>query len=319
LEDNNERGEEMTPVEREPFEVDVLCVGHAAFDLTMQVDHHPGPDEKCFASSHTVCGGGPAANAAVTVVRLGGSSAFAGYLGEDLYGRRHLEELTSESVNTSLVVCGTHPTPLSVILVKPDGRRSVVNYKGKTPFLPVTDVDFSRCRPKAILFDGHEPLISLPLARTARTRGIPTVLDAGSVHRGTADLAFVVDYLVGSEKFGRDFTGQVEMRQALYRLSEIAPFAAITLGDQGVLWKGDDGSGEMAAFSVDSVDTTGAGDVFHGAFALGVASGWEIRTVLEFSCAAAALSCTKVGARLSIPTGPEVDAFLKKSSRADRP
>lgn len=299
---------DMEPVE--PFEVEVLCVGHAAFDLTMLVDHHPGPDEKCFASALTECGGGPAANAAVTVARLGGSGAFAGYLGDDVYGCRHYAELASEGVNTTLLARGSRPTPLSVILVKPGGRRTVINHKAQTPFLRVSDVELSLCRPKVILFDGHEPLISVHLARLARARGIPTVLDAGSVHRGTVELASLADFLLASEKFARDFTQQEAPRHALDKLSRLAPFTAITLGEKGTLWKSREDRGEMRAFQIDAVDTTGAGDVFHGAFALGLARGMEMRTILRFACAAAALSCTKAGARLSIPTREEVDDFL---------
>lgn len=298
----------MEPLEQ--FEVDVLCVGHAAFDLTMQVDHHPGPDEKCFASSLTECGGGPAANAAIAVARLGGSSAFAGYLGDDLYGRRHYAELAFEGVDTGFVVLGPHPTPLSLILVKPDGRRTVVNYKVKTPPLDTGEVDFSRCRPKAILFDGHEPEISLPLARIARAGGIPTILDAGSVHRGTVELAREVEFLMASERFAGELTLKPDHCSSLDELSGVAPFAAITLGEQGLVWKSGQESGALAAFRVDALDTTGAGDIFHGAFALGIAEGLEISDALRFASAAAAISCTKIGARLSAPTRAEVEEFL---------
>jgi sulfofructose kinase len=190
-----------------PSFIDVLCVGHAAFDLTMAVGHHPGADEKCSAASLLSCGGGPAANAAVTVSRLGGRSAFAGYLGNDLYGRLHYEELQQEGVALEWVVRGDAPTPLSVVLVKPDGLRAVVNHKADTPALPASAVDFSGCAPRAILFDGHEPELSLKLAATARARGVPVLLDAGSVHEGTRAVLAHTDFLVASARFARDFTG----------------------------------------------------------------------------------------------------------------
>ena len=122
--------------------IDVLCVGHAAYDLTFAVPHHPAPDEKAFATSLTSCGGGPAANAAVTVAKLGGCSAFAGYLGQDIYGDLHLAELQEAGVDTTLVVRGTSPTPLSVIWAKPDGQRSLVNYRGETRPLSKTSEVF---------------------------------------------------------------------------------------------------------------------------------------------------------------------------------
>jgi sulfofructose kinase len=296
------------------FEADVLCVGHASYDLIMMVDHHPGEDEKCFASSLTGCGGGPAANAAVTVSRLGGKGAFSGYLGHDLFGSKHFRELTAEGVNTDLVVRGTHPTPLSVILVKPDGKRTVVNHKADTPYLEPEEIDFTCCSTRALLFDGHEPLISLPLAKAARQRGIVTVLDAGSVHRGTLELAPTIDYLVASEKFALTFTDLKDPELALKRLSHYAPNVVITLGDRGLLWLSEGESGSMPAFRVRAVDTTGAGDTFHGAFALAVLEEDDIRNALRYAGAAAALCCTKVGARTGIPTAREVEAFLRSCS-----
>jgi sulfofructose kinase len=287
-------------------------VGHASFDLNMTVDHHPGPDEKCTATTLLQCGGGPAANAAVAVARLGGTSAFAGYLGNDLFGTKHLEELLLEGVDTSLVARGTHPTPLSFILVKPDGSRTVVNHKAGTPSLEITRIDFSNCSPKVILLDGHEPRISLPLARSARGKGITTVLDAGSVHQGTVELTPLVDYLLASEKFARDFTGELDMHRALQALYRRAPTVAISLGENGLIWKSSAGEGRVPAFLVQTLDTAGAGDTLHGAFAARIARREHFLPALHFACAAAALSCTRYGGRPGIPTGLEVEAFLER-------
>ena len=294
---------------------DVLCVGHASFDLIMTVNDHPGPDEKRFADGFASCGGGPAANAAVTVVRMGGTAAFCGYLGNDMFGGRHLLELEEEGVDTGSVVRGPYPTPLSVILVKPDGQRTVVTHKGFTPVLDASAVDLSGCRPGAALFDGHEPDISLPFARILKREGIPVVLDAGSVHRGTIALAPMVDYLVASEKFARDYTGETDPERAVESLSRIAPFAVVTLGETGLFWKGKTGSGSLPAHKVQVVDTTGAGDVFHGAFALGVAQGLNLMDNLRRSSAAAALSCGQLGARTGIPQKDDVDAFLRSREK----
>lgn len=295
--------------------IDVLCVGHAAFDLILSLDHHPGPDEKCFASGLTTCGGGPAANAAVAVARLGGRSAFCGYLGHDLYGDEHLRELRKERVDVRLVVRGRHPSPLSVILVKPGGERTVVNHKAATPFLQPEDMPPLELSPGVVLFDGHEPFLSVPLAHWARERRIPTVLDAGSVHQGTVELAPLVDYLVASAKFARDFTREADPWRALLALQRFAPFAAVTLGKDGLVWRSGEESAAMPAFPVDAVDTTGAGDTFHGAFALGIARGYSIRKLLRFASAAAALCCTKIGARHGIPASHELEAYL--SSRTE--
>ena len=187
--------------------VDVLCVGATSYDFVFRVDHHPGPDEKTAADAFIGCGGGPAANASIMVARMGLKAAFAGYLGSDLFGRLHLEELQAAGVNTDLVVRGESPTPVSGIFVKPSGDRSLVNYRSPDAVLHPECISVSTIRSRVILFDGHEPEFSLLLLREARTRGIKTVLDAGSLNRGTALLFDKVDYPVCSERFAADFTG----------------------------------------------------------------------------------------------------------------
>ncbi len=289
----------------------MLCVGHASYDLIFQVERHPEADEKCFATAMESCGGGPAANAAVTVARLGGSSALVAYLGEDAYGCAHHADLTREGVRTAWIQQGPHPTPLSVILVKPNGERSVINHKSGTPPLTTVPLDLKAAMPQVVLFDGHEPTISPILAREAREMGIPTILDAGSVHAGSEELFPLVDWVVASERFARDYTGEVNPEKALARLRERVPNVVITLGKRGLVWNNQGMATHMEAFSVKAVDTTGAGDTFHGAFALCVARRMDLHSTLWVSSAAAALCCTRIGARTGIPTRRELEAFLR--------
>lgn len=283
--------------------VDVLCVGHASYDLIFSVSHHPGADEKIVADSLLSCGGGPAANAAVCVSKLGLTSAFAGYLGLDLYGDKHIQELTDYQVNTELVLRGTSPTPLSAILVKPDGKRCLINYKGDTHVLPAEALDFAIVPAKVVLFDGHEPLISLALAEQSRQSSIPTVLDAGSVHEGTLALMNRVDYLVCSEKFACQYAGNE--RNALSQLAELAPVVVITLGERGLIWQRGHEQGALAAYPITAIDTTGAGDAFHGAFAAALALGLDWQSLLRYASAAGALCCTQMGARWGLPNQQE--------------
>lgn len=283
-----------------PISVDVLCVGHASYDLIFAVPHHPNADEKIFADSLLACGGGPAANAAVTVARLGHQAAFAGYLGADLYGDKHYQELAGEGVDTQLLVRGTAPTPLSTIIVKPDGKRALINYKGDTTALPAEAIDFSLIKAKVILFDGHEPHISIPLAEQARQQNIPTVLDAGSLHDGTRALMGKVDYLVCSEKFACQLAGDEET--ALSQMAKIAPVVVITLGERGLIWQRGIDFGTLPSYPITAIDTTGAGDAFHGAFAAAVAAELDWLDILRYASAAGAFCCTKIGARLGLPT-----------------
>jgi sulfofructose kinase len=291
--------------------IDVLCVGAGTYDLVYSVDRHPQPDEKIRANSFIGCGGGPAANGAVTVARLGLQAAFVGYLGNDIFGNAHIDELRQVGVNTDLVVRGEYSSALSVVMVKPDGSRALVNYRTPESFLAAGSVDCSTVDTRVILFDGHEPCISPMLARSARHRGIITVLDAGSIHSGTEELASLVDYLVCSERFGLDFTGESAENRALEKLGSYASNVIITLGERGLAWKNSSGSGRLQAYKVKAVDTTGAGDVFHGALAACLAQKREWLESLAYASAAGALCCMKTGARLGIPTKEEVEEFLK--------
>jgi sulfofructose kinase len=288
--------------------VDVLCVGHASYDLIFAVSHHPGADEKIVADSLLSCGGGPAANAAVCVSKLGLNSAFAGYLGHDLYGDKHLQELADVGVNTQFIVRGSSATPLSTVLVKPDGQRCLINYKGDTQVLAADAVDCALLSAKAMLFDGHEPFLSLALLEQARQRNTPTILDAGSLHQGTLALMHEVDYLVCSEKFAIQYAGNVQ--QALSELAGFAPVVVITLGEQGLIWQRGKEHGALPAYPITALDTTGAGDAFHGAFAAALALGLDWQALLRYASAAGALCCTQMGARLGLPGQQDHAAFL---------
>ena len=288
--------------------VDVLCVGHASYDLVFSVAHHPAEDEKVSAEGFVSCGGGPAANAAVTVAKLGFKASFAGFLGLDIYGEKHYQELLELGVHANLIIRGSSPTPLSTVLVKPDGKRALINYKGETLPLSSGALDFSSVTPKVVLFDGHEPHLSMSLLERAKNEGIPTVLDAGSVHEGTLALMDSVDYLVCSEKFARQFAG--DEQTALARLAEISPAVVITLGERGLIWRRGQDQGILYAFPVNAIDTTGAGDAFHGAFAAAVASDMNWLDVLRYASAAGSLCCTKTGARSGLRSREEHRALF---------
>jgi len=295
-----------------PHMLDVLCIGHASFDVAMAVDSHPGPDEKIQARSMQLSGGGPAANAAVQVARLGGKSAFYGYLGRDAFADVCLDELEAEGVDTSLIVRGDAPTPVSQILAKPDGTRSVVNSKGHMPWLPGNAADLSAMRVKAVLFDGHEPLLSGQAMAWAKLRRIPTILDAGSLHRGTSALAFAVDYLVASAKFARQVCGARTVQHDMEQLAAQRNRVVITLGEAGLIWFRDEKTGSLPAPAVQVVDSTGAGDAFHGAFALAIARNMGWLDALRFASKAGALACTKLGARQGLPYREDMENFAEQ-------
>ncbi|MDQ6969318.1 MAG: PfkB family carbohydrate kinase [Mariprofundus sp.] len=297
--------------------LDVFCVGHASYDITMAVPSHPKADEKIVADAMQLAGGGPAANAAVCVARLGGAAAFCGYLGNDVFGQAHVQELISEGVDISSLKRGDLSTPISQILAKADGCRSVVNYK-ETDMIAALDLHTLAAlleQSKLMLFDGHEGQISVPLCDWAKEHGMITVLDAGSLHQGTADLMMMVDYVLASEKFARQWCEKNAVldgsaQSALQALSAHCDHVVITLGSDGLIWQRDGERGAMKSFDVDVLDSTGAGDAFHGAFALGLARDMDWLDLLRFASAAGALTCTRLGARCGLPDAAAVDCLL---------
>ena len=297
-----------THIPEELNAIDVLCLGHASYDLVFSVSRHPAEDEKTLADNLLSCGGGPAANAAVCIARLGLHAGFCGYLGQDVYGNSHLQELQAYHVDTRFVVRGDSPTPLSAVLVKPDGKRSLINYKGNTLALPANSLHFQGVQPKVLLFDGHEPHLSLDSLAHFKTKPLQTVLDAGSLHEGTLCLLDKVEYLVCSEKFALQYAG--DEKTALQQLAQLAPVVVITLGERGLLWKRGLESGTLPAPGIAALDTTGAGDAFHGAFAAALAEGMAWQDLLRFSSAAGAFCCTQLGARPGMPTRKQLQAIL---------
>ena len=290
--------------------VDVLCMGFACHDLVFEVGQHPGADEKLAAASLLNCGGGLASNGAIASARLGSQTAFVGYIGSDVYGDLHLSELKADGVVTDWVVREEEPTPLSAIFVKPDGQRSIVNYRGKGEGRCAGKLDLSRLKTKSILIDGHQYELAQELTRYAKEHQVPIVIDADSLHPRTEQLVQAVDYVVASERFALDYSGVGRVDVGLQKLAAVAPNVVVTLGHRGLIWQRGEEAGRMDAFDVAAVDTTGAGDAFHGAFAAGLAAGMAWDDLLRYASAVGALCCTKQGGRVGIPTGDEVEAFL---------
>lgn len=287
--------------------IDIACVGLSCYDLYFEVDHHPSHDEKVFSRSFLAAGGGPAANAAVAISRLGYKAAFVGQLSNDPFGRLQIEEFIAEGVDTRFVDKTGRSPSISSVIVKPDGSRSVISQKaerqGNERSFSLEALD-----PSVLLFDGHQ----LDISQALLDRQCPKILDAGSVHQGTLALMTEVDHLVCSEKFAREWSGSDDPGRSLDLLAELSPSVIITLGANGLIWRKGAERGRLSAFEVACVDSTGAGDAFHGAFAAGVFAGLAWEDLLYFASAVGALCCTQMGARKGLPRREEVVAFLQR-------
>ena len=289
--------------------MDALCVGHAAWDISVFLADYPAENSKSEVRIMIECGGGPAANAACLLSRWGAHCALAATLGTDEHGDRMAHELAAAGVDLALAQRdAAQPTPVSVIIVNErNGSRTVVNRKAPAAGAPlrITTAAWPE-PPRVLLFDGHELAASLdamqlfPQART--------ILDAGSVREGTRELARQVDHLVCSETFACEMSGVPDLATPAHQSAALGALhqlngrpVVITLGERGVLHGTGASVEQLPALSVPVRDTTGAGDVFHGAFAYGVLTGLPWLATLRLAIAAAALSVTVRGGRTSIP------------------
>ncbi len=298
----------------------VLAIGTAAYDLFFPLSGWLEENHKYEIPASRESGGGPAANAAYLLSLWGEPAALACLLGDDPYGRRIAEEF--RAVGTDLSLTEVRPgaaTPLSVVLVNTaNGSRTLVNRLPPAEplrFDPGALATLAALKPGVLLFDGHQPEASLQAMELfPRAR---TILDAGSRRRGTELLAPRVEFLVPSERFARAMSGEEDLDsleggrrclQALRRLN--GGQVVVTLGERGVLYLENGEAQRLPAFPAVAVDTTGAGDVFHGAFAYAILRGWALSRTVRFASMAAALSVSRPGARSSIPSLAEVLAAI---------
>lgn len=300
------------------MQIDVLCIGHAAFDLSAFVDGYPRENSKCETRESLESCGGPAANAAWLLSHWGLRCAFAGLVGDDLYGRRIRDEFIEVRTDVSLLELRPgHATPLSFLLInKRNGSRTVVNRKLGGASLELRDSALRQFAPRVLLFDGHE--LPASLAALEAFPDAVSILDAGSWREGTAALAEKVDYLAASERFALQATGLTSLRGDGSRRSCLGMLRArfgtaviVTLGERGLIV--DDGSGfrHLPAFPAQAVDSTAAGDIFHGAFAFAMARGERLWEALRLAAMTASLSVRVRGGRGSIPALAQVEEALR--------
>lgn len=257
-------------------------------------------------------GGGLVATALVACARLGAATSLVSLLGDDAVGDAILRDLEIEGVATRHVVrIAEQRSPFSIVHVcASSGERTILHHKpegldwpGNTPLDVLAEAD-------VLLIDAYYPELSLAAAQAAHAAGVPVVADIlpSSEH---GDLLRHVDVLIAPRHFARDAGLDSDLDAALTALHAWGPRTAlITLGADGWVYSGPDGRGRGEAFPVDVVDTTGAGDVFHGAYAYALARGGSTAACARFAAAAAALKCTAFGGRGGIPDLPAVAAFL---------
>ncbi len=298
-----------------PASFDVLCVGHAAWDLVFTVDAVITEDQKYRALDLAQSVGGPAANAACLLSQWGLSVVLASHVGGDAFGAAITRDLRQAGVDTAYLRHeATEATPISTIVVsRSTGSRTIINHR-PDPRLSARRTELPDHAPRAMLCDGHEPGLTA-LALDLHPHAL-SILDAGSYRQQTHELAQRVDHAVVSAAFAHSATGilpdspesAVRCVRALARAYPSR--VAVTLGARGVVALDDDGEPVvLEPPRVRAVDTTAAGDIFHGAFTWALLNGRDYLPALRLAMRTAALSVTRPGGYDSIPSRDEARAF----------
>jgi sulfofructose kinase len=291
----------------------INCIGGAVLDLIYGLDELPSHDGKIAVRYHAESGGGMAANAAVMISRLGGEARWCGRLGEDETGRSIRDGLRREGVDTRLARSFQgHASPHSVVLIDQVGRRSILLFRPEMnedpAWLPLAEL----LQADAILADNRWIAGAVATLSAARARGLPAILDAENADAAAVATIASASHAIFSESGLAGLFDTHDPIEGLHRAAPHAPFVAVTLGDHGVMWLDAAGSPRhLPAFGVTAVETSGAGDVFHGAFAFALVTGRDEAAALSFAAAAAALKCAARGGRASFPSLAAVEALAQ--------
>jgi len=298
------------------YDFDCLGFGICALDYLSILDPYPGLDEKVNVVSSSVQGGGPVPTAMATMAKLGAEAAFVGKIGDDYEGMVIRSELEKFGVDVDYLLIDEKVKSLKAFIWvdKNSGKRTVA--LDKTRMTPVRPKEISYLKDvyfKYLHLDGRDIDASIFLAKKAKKDGSKVILDLGSLRENLEELFPLVDYLVVSREFAYDYTHLEDLSQACSELKKIGfKCVVITLSEKGCVWTDSPKVNYFPGFKIEVVDTTGAGDVFHGAYIFGLLKKWKMGKIIEFASACAALKCRKLGGRVGIPSLKEVYQFLKK-------
>jgi sugar/nucleoside kinase (ribokinase family) len=262
--------------------------------------------------------GGAAATAAAAAVALGCAATYCGKLCDDFLGRHAIEALRGAGIDTSLVVVGGGSmSPFSFTAIgREDQRRIGFHTDGDVSPMRADEVPIAALLSEAaaLLLDGSSPAAQVASAEAARARNLPVVLDIGELREGVGELIGVADVLLSSERLASEIAPRGELQDSLIELQKLGPRAVIiTIGDSGSIGLHGDQLVRQPALPVRVVDTTGAGYVYHGAFAAALVQGQPFARCMELASIAASLRCRKLGAMAGVPSVEDVREHLSYS------
>ncbi|HYK90754.1 MAG TPA: PfkB family carbohydrate kinase [Acidobacteriota bacterium] len=289
---------------------DLVGFGLNAVDHLCVVPQYPRFDSKTAILHYEKLAGGQAATTVSFVARMGMKGKYIGKVGSDDLGQFSLQSLRSEKIDTSAVLVeqGARNQYAFIIVDKGSGERTIL--WERDPRLSFRESELKKedvCAGKVLHLDGHDHLAAIRAATWAQEQGIPVVIDLDKVVPQTEELISKVDFLITSSNFPPDFTTIDDPIDSLLALRQYCSgFLAVTLGARGAMAVIGNECIRFPAFKVHAVDTTGAGDIFHGGFIYGLLQNWPLERIMAFANAAAGLNCTHLGARSGIPPLAEI-------------
>jgi len=300
----------------------ILCIGIPVRDLTFRTPRVPARGSKENANHFEEICGGNSLNAAIGIVRLGGRASICGPMGDsrETASRYIFDQLAHEGIDAKhLVHMKDLVTPLSAIMIDPTGERTIITFRDPELWkvaLPPADELLRDC--DAVLTESRCAAFCTDLCAEAVRRGIPVIVDVDRAMSLREGLLTASTHLVFSSEPLQETAGESDEGTALKKIARLTPsFLAGTRGPRGTIWLDERGQlQETPAFPVHTVDTLGAGDVFHGAFALAITEKQELRAALRFASAAAALKCTRFGGAFAAPQRIEVEELLRQGGAA---
>ena len=294
----------------------VTGIGQCSWDYLAVVDSFPQVDTKEEVHQWDEQGGGPVATALVTLSRLGIKCRFHGVTGDDREGKEIRQSLIDENINTTgiLIRASASSQIAFIVIEKNTGKRTIFWKRPAGAELKIKELGSNFLKnSRFLLIDGLMKDISLYAAKKAQSLKIPVMLDAGKMRGGMLEIAKNCDYVVASEEFAKELGWKNNPDAFLKKIKDLKfKIFTVTLGEKGSYTFSNNEYFHTPAFKVKAVDTTGAGDVFHGGYVFGILKGWEIRNTVRFASAIAAMKCSQIGGRAGIPKLNEVLRFMGK-------
>jgi sulfofructose kinase len=299
---------------------DVVGVGLNATDTLLLVSRFPAYAGKEPFDSEMLSPGGQVASAMVACAKLGLRVKYIGTLGDDERGRIQMESLLGSGINLDHVQVrkNTANQTAYIVIDQSTGERTVFWRRPEGLVLAPGEITPEMIVHARLLhIDGHDTAAVERAARIAREHNIPVTVDVDTIYHGFDRVLPFVDYLITSSEFPSRWTGENDPFKALRMIQREygMKVAGMTLGAQGSLALAGGKFHYSPAYVVNCVDTTGAGDVFHGAFCYSLLTGMKLDEALDFSNAMAALNCTALGARGGIGTLEQVRALMARAER----